>query len=379
MSKKITFVVSSPAVSDTLEKSYPAQWNIPALVEIKDTRKGSRRGRVFLRYISYEKECYVDKQGTEFSLQKYKTGEAPRLTQPSFVGGFLKVDEDDHALLNFLRTHPYNVTNSEVNEHKGKKFLEINQEKIAQERIQGVKSEFDTLKLVFEMSSADLTRTALLTGIITPQRMYDKKLDEIRHDLIVLIKRDPEEFYDAISDELADYKSLIFDAINLGILMTDGNNTLVFSNGNRFASVTTGEDVIEAGADKLADKGNYDILKMIKRRISAEKGEDTVAHSEEELQVKKDNVDAKEELLSDDDALEKEVNSLTVESLVELSAETKEIFESKPPYYILNGQKLYIGKGSFKYKKAAVQFLKDNEKNLEELKTRYYLYRNSNS
>ena len=118
---------------------------------------------------------------------------------------------------------------------------------------------------------------------------------------------------------------------------------------------------------------------MIKRRISAEKGEDTVAHSEEELQVKKDNVDAKEELLSDDDALEKEVNSLTVESLVELSAETKEIFESKPPYYILNGQKLYIGKGSFKYKKAAVQFLKDNEKNLEELKTRYYLYRNSNS
>lgn len=209
--------------------------------------------------------------------------------------------------------------------------------------------------------------------------MYDKKLDEIRHDLIVLIKRDPEDFYDAISDELADYKSLIFDAINLGILMTDGNNTLVFSNGNRFASVTTGEDVIEAGADKLADKGNYDILKMIKRRISAEKGEDTVAHSEEELQVKKDNVDAKEELLSDDDALEKEVNSLTVESLVELSAETKEIFESKPPYYILNGQKLYIGKGSFKYKKAAVQFLKDNEKNLEELKTRYYLYRNSNS
>ena len=40
---------------------------------------------------------------------KHKYGNAVRLIKPSFVGGFLQVDEDDKTLLEFLRKHPYNI------------------------------------------------------------------------------------------------------------------------------------------------------------------------------------------------------------------------------------------------------------------------------
>ena len=67
MSKKITFVISERANRDTFEKGYNAQWNIPALIQAKDTRKG-RSGKSYLRYIDYEQEIWADSQNTEFDL-----------------------------------------------------------------------------------------------------------------------------------------------------------------------------------------------------------------------------------------------------------------------------------------------------------------------
>jgi len=377
MSKKITFVISERANRDTFEKGYNAQWNIPALIQAKDTRKG-RSGKAYLRYISYEQDIWADKQNTEFDLLKHKHGNAVRLTKPSFIGGFLQVDEDDTLLLEFLRAHPYNVNNAQANDHKGKKFLEINNEQIAKDNLEHARNEFTLMKAIFEMPFEELKTTALITGVLNARDMHSKTGDELRNDLLVLSRRDPEGFYAAIDDDLADYKKLIFEALALKVLIQDGRNSIEYTNGNRFVSVGLGDDVIEAGAEKLADRNNIDVLNMLKRRIRQVKGEDVVAQNEEELEQKRADVKTKKAIKDAPNGNAAEVENLTVESLVGLAADAG-IFISKSPYYSLvtnEGEvKLYLGSGKSKWKAAAVEYLEQNEEILEILKTKYFIHK----
>lgn len=377
MSKKITFVISERANRDTFEKGYNAQWNIPALIQAKDTRKG-RSGKAYLRYISYEQDIWADKQNTEFDLLKHKHGNAVRLTKPSFIGGFLQVDEDDTLLLEFLRAHPYNVNNAQANGHKGKKFLEINNEQIAKDNLEHARDEFTLMKAIFEMPFEELKTTALITGVLNARDMHSKTGDELRNDLLVLSRRDPEGFYAAIDDDLADYKKLIFEALALKVLIQDGRNSIEYTNGNRFVSVGLGDDVIEAGAEKLADRNNIDVLNMLKRRIRQVKGEDVVAQNEEELEQKRADVKTKKAIKDAPNGNAAEVENLTVESLVGLAADAG-IFISKSPYYSLvtnEGEvKLYLGSGKSKWKAAAVEYLEQNEEILEILKTKYFIHK----
>jgi len=377
MSKKITFVISERANRDTFEKGYNAQWNIPALIQAKDTRKG-RSGKAYLRYISYEQDIWADKQNTEFDLLKHKHGNAVRLTKPSFIGGFLQVDEDDTLLLEFLRAHPYNVNNAQANDHKGKKFLEINNEQIAKDNLEHARDEFTLMKAIFEMPFEELKTTALITGVLNARDMHSKTGDELRNDLLVLSRRDPEGFYAAIDDDLADYKKLIFEALALKVLIQDGRNSIEYTNGNRFVSVGLGDDVIEAGAEKLADRNNIDVLNMLKRRIRQVKGEDVVAQNEEELEQKRADVKTKKAIKDAPNGNAAEVENLTVESLVGLAADAG-IFISKSPYYSLvtnEGEvKLYLGSGKSKWKAAAVEYLEQNEEILEILKTKYFIHK----
>jgi hypothetical protein len=377
MSKKITFVISERANRDTFEKGYNAQWNIPALIQAKDTRKG-RSGKAYLRYISYEQDIWADKQNTEFDLLKHKHGNAVRLTKPSFIGGFLQVDEDDTLLLDFLRAHPYNVNNAQANGHKGKKFLEINNEQIAKDNLEHARDEFTLMKAIFEMPFEELKTTALITGVLNARDMHSKTGDELRNDLLVLSRRDPEGFYAAIDDDLADYKKLIFEALALKVLIQDGRNSIEYTNGNRFVSVGLGDDVIEAGAEKLADRNNIDVLNMLKRRIRQVKGEDVVAQNEEELEQKRADVKTKKAIKDAPNGNAAEVENLTVESLVGLAADAG-IFISKSPYYSLvtnEGEvKLYLGSGKSKWKAAAVEYLEQNEEILEILKTKYFIHK----
>jgi len=377
MSKKITFVISERANRDTFEKGYNAQWNIPALIQAKDTRKG-RSGKAYLRYISYEQDIWADKQNTEFDLLKHKHGNAVRLTKPSFIGGFLQVDEDDTLLLDFLRAHPYNVNNAQANGHKGKKFLEINNEQIAKDNLEHARDEFTLMKAIFEMPFEELKTTALITGVLNARDMHSKTGDELRNDLLVLSRRDPEGFYAAIDDDLADYKKLIFEALALKVLIQDGRNSIEYTNGNRFVSVGLGDDVIEAGAEKLADRNNIDVLNMLKRRIRQVKGEDVVAQNEEELEQKRADVKTKKAIKDAPNGNAAEVENLTIESLVGLAADAG-IFISKSPYYSLvtnEGEvKLYLGSGKSKWKAAAVEYLEQNEEILEILKTKYFIHK----
>ncbi len=377
MSKKITFVISERANRDTFEKGYNAQWNIPALIQAKDTRKG-RSGKAYLRYISYEQDIWADKQNTEFDLLKHKHGNAVRLTKPSFIGGFLQVDEDDTLLLEFLRAHPYNVNNAQANDHKGKKFLEINNEQIAKDNLEHARDEFTLMKAIFEMPFEELKTTALITGVLNARDMHSKTGDELRNDLLVLSRRDPEGFYAAIDDDLADYKKLIFEALALKVLIQDGRNSIEYTNGNRFVSVGLGDDVIEAGAEKLADRNNIDVLNMLKRRIRQVKGEDVVAQNEEELEQKRADVKTKKAIKDAPNGNAAEVENLTIESLVGLAADAG-IFISKSPYYSLvtnEGEvKLYLGSGKSKWKAAAVEYLEQNEEILEILKTKYFIHK----
>jgi len=383
MSKKITFIVAEAANRDTYEKSYNAQWNIPALIQVKDTRLNKEGRRSYIRYISYEQSIWADDQSTEFDLVKHRFGQAVRLEKPSFINGFLQVDEDDLTLLKFLREHPFNVKNSQRNEYKGKRFFELNTKEIARENLEHTKSEFDLLRTIFDMDVETLKTTALLTGVLNSRDLYSKTTDELRNDLIVLARRDPNDFYAAIDDDLADYKKIIYEALNLGVLKYDGKNVIEYNNGNRFVSSSLAEDPVELGAEKLADKGNLDVLNSIKRRIRQAKGENVVSESESEATQKMQSKKKEKSLLDAPSQAAAEVENMTIDTLVGAAASAG-IFSSTSPFYTMVTEggdvKLYVGGGKNKWKSAAVEFLSEpeNEEHLETLKTKYFLWKKSN-
>lgn len=376
MSKKTyTFVIANPAESDTFEKNFNAEWRIPAQIQITDPRKG-KHGKTYIRYIPYEQDVFVDNQTVEFNLVKHRVGEGVMLEKPTFTGGFIRVGEDEQMLLKYLRNHPFNVKNAERNGWRGKKFFEVNKEEIAKERLTHLQDEFSLMKEIFEMDLESLKEAALLTGVITHKDMYDKKVDEMRHDLLIKAKRDPEDFYAAITDDLAEYKKIVYDALSNGVFRLDGRNVIEHSNGNRFVGVTTGDDVIEAAAEKLADDANKDILQMVKRRIRQAKGEKVTATNEEELQEKVSEI-KKEKRRDDIGDIGNEVDNMTIETLF-LAAKEAGVIESKTPYFYLGETKLNLDESKKKWKESALEFLEEDQETLEQLRTAYFIYKKNN-
>jgi len=377
MAKTVTFVIANPAESDTFEKNFNAEWRIPAQIQIKDPRKG-KSGRVYIRYIPYESDIFVDNQQVEFNLVKHRIGESVNIEKPSFVGGFIRVSEDDTMLLKYLRNHPYNVKNAQKNGWRGKKFFEVNKKEMAKESLENFKSEYSLMEAVFKMDLEDLKATCLLTGVISHKDMYDKTTEEMRHNLLVLAKRDPEAFYDALDDELSDYKRIIHDCISNNILMLDGKNMITLANGDRFASVSTGDDVIEAAAEKISDPANKDTLDMLKRRLRREKGEYVAPRNEEELEERTEEIKESKKRKQVGDA-GREIDNMTVETLF-LAAKAAGIIESKTPYHLFEGKKLLLDGSKNKWGDAAIELLEsdEGEETLESLRTAYFIYKKNN-
>ena len=151
-----------------------------------DESKGINRP---LRYSPNQKSCFEDEQDGNV------------LREPiEFTDGF-KSSQKNPVLQEFLYYHPAN----------GKKFVEVNEEADAAQEIERLNVEVDALIEAKKLSVDQLeTISRVLLGVNTETM----STAELRRDLLVFVKRDPQTFMKMINDPMLKLQSnvqLFFD------------------------------------------------------------------------------------------------------------------------------------------------------------------------
>lgn len=168
-----------------------------ALIEF-DEETGENRS---LRYCANQKSYYADKQDKH-----------ARLTPILFIDGVLVVQPKDKLLIDFLAIHPDNKNNG------GSKFYEQDFAAEARAEMNRMDLEDQARDLARELSSSEGIRVLIEFG---DRATEDKTSDEIKRDLRVYARRDPERFMEVAgmptSTDSA-IEDLFFKAVELKVL-----------------------------------------------------------------------------------------------------------------------------------------------------------------
>lgn len=163
-----------------------------------DVEKGENRA---LRYCANQKSFYIDEQD-----------EHARLSSIIFRDGTLVVQPKDKLLMDFLAIHPGNT------ENKGSKFYEQDFAAEARNEMERMDLEDQARDLARELSYDEGIRVLIELG---DKKAEDKTTDEVKRDLRVHARRDPERFMAVAglptSTDSA-IANLFYQAVELGVL-----------------------------------------------------------------------------------------------------------------------------------------------------------------
>tara|TARA_R100000655_G_scaffold28744_2_gene58504 strand:- start:5134 stop:5883 length:750 start_codon:yes stop_codon:yes gene_type:complete len=138
-----------------------------------DEDKGINRA---LRYAVNQKSPFEDEQ------------DGNAIVEPIiFEDGFLRVSRTNQVLQEFLHYHPLN----------GKRFEEINDEKDAQEHVDFLNAEVDAL---IEARKLSVEQLEVLGRVMIGSGAASMTTAELRRDMLIYAKKDPQGFLNAVSD-----------------------------------------------------------------------------------------------------------------------------------------------------------------------------------
>ena len=205
-----------------------------------DESKGINRP---LRYSPNQKSCFEDEQDGNV------------LREPiEFTDGFLRVPRTNPVLQEFLYYHPSN----------GKKFVEVNEEADAAEEIERLNIEVDALIEAKKLSVDQLeTISRVLLGVNTETM----STAELRRDLLVFVKRDPQTFMKMINDPMLKLQSNVQLFFDKGLLSFRNKQKEVWyntsSNKKKMLTVPFGEDPYYIVGSYLQSDDGIEALKML--------------------------------------------------------------------------------------------------------------------
>jgi hypothetical protein len=179
-----------------------------------------------LRYVTNQPTFFVDEQVDPYIL-------GPVVIED----GRLTVAAHQTILQQFLEIHPDNKKNG------GSVFFEFDPERAAEETIQKELSEYEAIKIVLNMSIDDLESIGRI--------YFHSKVDvmgssELKRDLILEAKSNPEKFINVANDPNTKLKNLAQRALDLGILkLGEDNTTIVWKDsGIELMKVPFGENIM---------------------------------------------------------------------------------------------------------------------------------------
>jgi hypothetical protein len=209
--KQITIfrLVNKNEKPSTEGRQYPVSHRIPSIDEVFDETTGRNRK---IQYVLGEQSIYADEQSS-FN---------PVLGDIIFHNGSLPVQYQQVTLREFLEKSNYNISNPERMSNKKSIFETVNLESNAEKDLESLESEFHVMETLMSMDAQKMVGYARAMEVDVDRSMY-----EIKHDMMVMAKNNPELFMEKISNPKLERKQVIMDAEEGKILTIDVVNRQV--------------------------------------------------------------------------------------------------------------------------------------------------------
>jgi hypothetical protein len=243
-------------MQSTLEnKVYKLTKNAAPLSFMLSTRHSRRKPLLYfdgkinraLRYASNQKSPFEDEQDGNAILEPIV-----------FENGFLSVPKENQVLQHFLSIHP----------SRGTVFIEVNKEQDAQGELETMNLEADAVLAARSMDISQMEMVARVMLDVDPEKLSST---ELRRDMMILAKRYPADFLEAIEDPEMDMYSTVTLMIKKGVLGLRNNGRNVHynlkDNKKRMMTVPFGEDPKTAIAAYLQSDEGVEILKLLEKHL----------------------------------------------------------------------------------------------------------------
>lgn len=198
-----------------------------------------------LRYARNQKSPFVDEQDGNAIIEPI-----------IFEDGFLRVPKNNQILQKFLDVHP----------HNGVKFKELDKSKDAQEIVEIINIELDAM---IEARSLSIAQLETLTRVLFSKDPSRISTDEMKRDILVYAKREPQEFMSIVNDPVLKLQATVHKFFEEGLIKYRNKNKEVWfntkTNKTRLCTIPFGEDPIYIVSSYFqSDDGVDDLIHLEK-------------------------------------------------------------------------------------------------------------------
>tara|TARA_R110000744_G_C19303000_1_gene555942 strand:+ start:431 stop:1255 length:825 start_codon:yes stop_codon:yes gene_type:complete len=236
-------------------KNYPVSHRIPSEDEVYDEETGRNR---MIRYAIGEQSIYLDEQ----------TSDNPVLGDIVFENGILVVQYQQVTLREFLQTSNWNKSNPDRMTTKRIIYDALDGEVDAQKNLENLEVEFHAMELLMEMDAQKMIGYARALGVNVDRSMY-----EIKHDMMIMAKNQPQLFLDEISNPKTERMQVVLDAEDERVIVVNAAKRQVFWGFGTKEVITT----VPVGIDPKAHFVDYtfgdegqEVFKKIKKVLAGE-------------------------------------------------------------------------------------------------------------
>lgn len=199
-----------------------------------------------LRYARNQKSPFVDEQDGNFILEPI-----------IFEDGFLKVEDTNPVLQRFLEIHPDN----------GALFVEVDNKRDAEKELSYLEMEADALTKARSLDFPMMENIARIALSIDPSRISSQ---ELRRDIIVFARNNPEEFLSVVNDPNVAHNGFVARLFNYGVLSVKRNSVHynLPNNKSKMLVIPTGQDAQEAVASYFLTEEGIEVMATLEKYIS---------------------------------------------------------------------------------------------------------------
>tara|TARA_R110000751_G_C13780198_1_gene480966 strand:- start:2266 stop:3018 length:753 start_codon:yes stop_codon:yes gene_type:complete len=175
-----------------------------------------------------------------------------------FEDGFLSVPRNNPVLQEFLHYHPMN----------GIRFVEVDEEKDAQDELDSINQELDALA---EARALSIEQLEVMTRVLFGKDPSRLTTAELKRDILIFAKREPHAFMNSLTDPNLKLSSNVQTFFDDKLLAFRNNNKDVYfnlpSNKKRMLTIPFGEDPMHVVSSYLQSDDGIEILKMLENQL----------------------------------------------------------------------------------------------------------------
>jgi hypothetical protein len=202
-----------------------------------------------LRYARNQASPFVDEQDGNAIIEPVV-----------FEDGFLRVTKNNQILQKFLDVHP----------HNGIKFKELDKAKDAQEIVENINIELDAM---IEARSLSIAQLETLTRVLFSKDPSRISTDEMKRDILVYAKREPQEFMSLINDPVLKLQATVHKLFEEGLIKYRNKNKEVWfntkTNKTRMCTIPFGEDPIYIVSSFFQSDDGVESLKILEKILDS--------------------------------------------------------------------------------------------------------------